>query len=98
MPPSGGLCGSDTKTWDQLVRVFIHDGTYCPAFPFLPDGQLQPIVTALFRRAMEIGIPHNYFTVWMITPSREFSGTSPVDHLKDDPAPLFRALGSYRWR
>ena len=68
MPPSGGLCGSDTKTWDQLVRVFIDDGTYCPAFQFLSGGQLQPTVTALFRRAMEIGIPHIYFTVWMITP------------------------------
>jgi hypothetical protein len=43
----------------QLVRVFIDDGTFCPGFQFLPGGQLQPTVTALFRRAMELGIPHN---------------------------------------
>jgi hypothetical protein len=47
---------------------------------------------------MELDIPHNYFTVWMITPSRDLAGTRPVDHLKKDPAPLLRALESYRWR
>ena len=82
----------------QLVRVFIDDGTFCPGFQFLPGGQLQPTVTALFRRAMELEIPHNYFTVWMITPSRELAGTRPVDHLKGGPVPLLRALESYRWR
>jgi hypothetical protein len=82
----------------QLVRVFIDDGTYCPGFQFLPDGQLQPTVTALFRRAMGLGIPHNYFTVWMVTPSRELAGTRPVDFLKTDPALLLRVLGSWRWR
>jgi hypothetical protein len=82
----------------QLVRVFIDDGTYCPGFQFLPGGQLQPTVTALFRRAMELDIPHNYFTFWMITPSRALAGTRPVDHLKKDPAPLLRALETYRWR
>ncbi|MET3810863.1 hypothetical protein [Arthrobacter sp. UYEF3] len=82
----------------QLVRVFIDDGTFCPGFQFLPDGQLQTTVTALFRRAMELEIPHNYFTLWMITPSRPLAGTRPVDHLKKDPAPLLRALESYRWR
>ncbi|MEO3935011.1 hypothetical protein WMO79_19630 [Micrococcaceae bacterium Sec7.4] len=82
----------------QLVRIFLDDGTYCPGFQFLPGGQLQPTVTALFSRAMELGIPHNYFTLWMITPSRALAGTRPVDHLKTDPAPLLRALDSYRWR
>jgi hypothetical protein len=82
----------------QLVRVFIDDGTFCPGFQFLPGGQLQPTVTALFRRAMELDIPHNYFTLWMITGSRALAGTRPVDHLKKDPAPLFRALEAYRWR
>jgi hypothetical protein len=43
----------------QLVRVFIDDGTFCPGFQFLRGGYLQPTVTALFRRAMELGIPHN---------------------------------------
>jgi hypothetical protein len=82
----------------QLVRVFIDDGTFCPGFQFLPGGQLQPTVTALFRRTMELGIPHNYFTVWMVTPSRELAGARPVDHLNGGPAPLLRALESFRWR
>jgi hypothetical protein len=47
---------------------------------------------------MELGIQHNYFTLWMVAPSRELAGTRPVDHLKGGPAPLFRALESYRWR
>ncbi|MCB5294481.1 hypothetical protein [Arthrobacter sp. SO3] len=82
----------------QLVRVFIDDGTFCPGFQFLPGGQLQPTVTTLFRRAMELGIPHNYFTVWMVTPSKDLAGTRPLDHVKADPAPLVRALDSFRWR
>ncbi|MGO4490464.1 hypothetical protein AB4Y86_00020 [Arthrobacter sp. 2YAF22_2] len=82
----------------QLVRVFLDDGTFCPGFQFLSGGQLQPTVLALFRRAMELDIPHNYFTLWMITPSRDLAGTRPVDHLKKDPAPLLRALESYLWR
>ena len=76
----------------QLVRVFIDDGTFCPGFQFLPGGQLQPTVTALFRRAMELDIPHNYFTLWMVTPSRALAGTRPVDHLKRTPLPC-----SGRW-
>ncbi|MET1088170.1 MAG: hypothetical protein ABWY04_13785 [Arthrobacter sp.] len=71
----------------QLVRVFIDDGTICPGFQFLPGGQLGPTVVALFQRAMELQIPHNYLTLWMITPSRAFAGARPVDHLKTDPAP-----------
>ncbi|MFM9432222.1 hypothetical protein [Arthrobacter sp. MP_2.3] len=82
----------------QLVRVFIDDGTYCPGFQFLPGGQLHPTVTALFRRAMELGIPHNYFTAWMINPSRDLAGARPVGHLKGGPAPLWRALEAFRWR
>jgi hypothetical protein len=82
----------------QLVRVFIDDGTFCPGFQFLPGGQLRPAVVELFQRAMELQIPHNYLTVWMVTPSRELAGARPVDHLKGDPAPSLRALGSYRWR
>lgn len=82
----------------QLVRVFIDDGTFCPGFQFLPGGQLQPTVVGLFQRAMELQIPHNYFTIWMVTPSRALAGGRPVDHLKGGPAPLLRALESYRWR
>ncbi|SDK59976.1 hypothetical protein [Arthrobacter sp. ok362] len=47
---------------------------------------------------MELQIPHNYFALWMVTPSRDLAGTRPVDHLKSRPAPLLRALESYRWR
>ena len=82
----------------QLVRVFIDDGTFCPGFQFLPGGHLHPTVVGLFWRAMGLGIPHNYFTLWMITPSRDLAGTRPVDHLKNDSAALLRALESYRWR
>jgi hypothetical protein len=81
----------------QLVRVFIDDGTFCPGFQFLPGGQLRPQVIDLFGRALELQIPHN-FTLWMVTPSRALAGARPVDHLKGGPAPLFRALESYRWR
>jgi hypothetical protein len=76
----------------QLVRVFIDDGTCCPGFPVLAGGRLQPTVVDLFQRAMELKIPHNYFTFWMITPSRELGGARPVDVLKDSRAPLRRAL------
>ncbi|WP_427019509.1 hypothetical protein ACQCSX_23145 (plasmid) [Pseudarthrobacter sp. P1] len=81
----------------ELVRVFIDAGTFCPGFQFLPGGQLHPAVTALFRRAMELDIPHNYFTVWMVTPSGALAGGRPVDHLKD-PTPLLLALETFRWR
>jgi hypothetical protein len=76
----------------QLVRVFIDDGTFCPGFQFLAGGRLHPTVVGLFRRAMELQIPHNYFTVWMVTPSRELAGSRPVDLLKNSPSPLLRAL------
>lgn len=76
----------------QLVRVFIDEGTYCPGFQFLAGGRLHPTVVDLFQRAMELKIPHNFFTVWMITPSRELGGARPVDVLQDSRAPLRRAL------
>ncbi|MDZ4351673.1 MAG: hypothetical protein U1B81_03495 [Arthrobacter sp.] len=47
---------------------------------------------------MQLDIPHNYFTVWMVTTSRDLAGFRRVDHLKGKPAPLVRALKSYRWR
>jgi hypothetical protein len=81
----------------QLVRV-IDDGTYCPGFQFLPGGHLHPTVVGLFQRAMELNVPHNYFTVWMVTPSRDLAGSRPVDLLKTSPSPLLRALEAFRWR
>jgi len=81
----------------QLVRVFIDDGTFCPGFQFVAGGHLHPTVVDLFQRAIELKVPHNYFTAWMVTPSRELGGSRPVDHLKGGRAPLFRALESHRW-
>lgn len=78
----------------QLVRVFIGDGTFCPGFQFLDRGQLHPIVTALFRHALELRIPHNYFAVWMITPSKNLSGKRPVDSL-GTPRQLHDALAKF---
>jgi hypothetical protein len=79
----------------QLVRVFIDDGTFCPGFQFLPGGHLRPPVVVLFERALELKIPHNYFTVWMVTPCRDLAGSRPVDLLKAGTTPLLRALESY---
>lgn len=89
------LTDNPEPVMQQLVRVFIDDGTFCPGFQFLPGGQLHPTVVGLFRRAMELQIPHNYFTVWMITASRELGGARPVDHLNGDPARLLRALEAF---
>lgn len=78
----------------QLVRVFIGEGTFCPGFQFLPGGQLHPTVMDLFHRAMEVKIPHNYFTLWMITRSGSLAGSRPVDLLDSGHSPLHRALES----
>jgi hypothetical protein len=82
----------------QLVRVFIDDGTFCPGFQFLPGGQLRPPVIRLFQRAMELQIPHNYFTVWMVTPASDLAGFRPVDLLKNSRAPLLRSLEAFGTR
>jgi hypothetical protein len=75
----------------QLVRVFIDDGTFCPGFQFLPGGQLHPTVLTLFQRAMVLQIPHNYFTAWMLTPARTLDGLRPVDCL-EQPSRLLDLL------
>jgi hypothetical protein len=41
---------------------------------------------------MELKIAHNYFTVWMVTPSSSLGGSRPVDLLESGPQPLFPAL------
>ena len=79
----------------ELVRVFIDDGTFCPGFQFFPGGHLHPTVTLLFRRAMELKLPHNYFTVWMATRSRDLAGARPVDRLNAASTSLVNALESF---
>ncbi|MCU1565585.1 MAG: hypothetical protein JWQ56_522 [Pseudarthrobacter sp.] len=79
----------------RLVRVFIDDGTFCPGFQFLPGGGLHPTVMTLFQRALELNIPHNCFTAWMVTPARELADTRPVDMLQSNPSPLLRALEAF---
>jgi hypothetical protein len=82
----------------QLVRVFIDDGTFCPGFQFLPDGQLHPTVTRLFRQAMDRQVPHNYFTGWMVTRSRDLGGARPVDCVNTASAPLLDTLEAFHLR
>jgi hypothetical protein len=78
----------------QLVRVFIEDGTFCPGFQFLPGGQLHPNVVDLFRRAMELNIPRNYFTVWMIPPPGTLPGPAsrPSQEQPHSPSPRAGSL------
>ncbi|MGP0224064.1 hypothetical protein [Paenarthrobacter sp. NCHU4564] len=82
----------------QLVRVFIDDeGTFCPGYQFRADLSLNPVVTGLFERALELRIPHNYFALWMMVPSPTLGGRRPVDLRNiSDPAPLRAALGRVR--
>ncbi|BCW86650.1 hypothetical protein NicSoilE8_43230 (plasmid) [Arthrobacter sp. NicSoilE8] len=78
----------------QLVRVFVGEGTFCPGYQFRADLSLNPVVGGLFKRALELRIPHNYFALWMMVPSPALDGRRPVD-LRDvrDPSPLRAALG-----
>jgi hypothetical protein len=77
----------------QLVRVFFADGTYCPGFQFREDLSLDPVVLALFERALELKIPHNYFAAWMVTGCPALRNQRPVDLLKSQlPAVLVSAL------
>ena len=50
---------------------------------------------ALFARAMDLKIAHNYFGAWMITPSPHLGGRRPVDALGGPTPPLLRALESF---
>lgn len=63
----------------QVVRIFLDGGTYCPGFQFRSDLTLEPVVVALFERAMELRVPHNYFALWMMVPSPALQGRRPVD-------------------
>ena len=63
----------------QVVRIFLDGGTYCPGYQFRSDLTLEPVVVALFERAMQLRIPHNYFALWMMVPSPALQGSRPVD-------------------
>jgi hypothetical protein len=75
----------------RLVRVFIGERTFCPGFQFLRGGGLNMAVTGLFQRAMDLKVPHNYFSAWMVTWSTDLAGERPVDLLAD-PDRLAAAL------
>lgn len=79
----------------QLVRVFIDEGTFCPVFQFQSDMSLNPVIAALFQRAMQLRIPHNYFALWMMTPCHALDGIRPVDRRQEQhQAALLSALES----
>ena len=92
-----GLTADPEPAMRQLVRVFLDEGTYCPGFQFRPDGTLRPVVTGLFDQAMELKVPHNYFSAWMITPSTDLSGGRPVD-LLNEPERMLAALEAFARR
>jgi hypothetical protein len=83
-PPPALRTHGRPRTGDAAARprLLIDDGTCCPGFQFLPGGQLHPTVLTLFQRALELQIPHNYFTAWMVTPARTLRGLRPVDCLE----------------
>ena len=72
----------------QLVRVFLDGGTYCPGFQFRADLTLDPVVVELFERAMELRVPHNYFALWLMVPSPALRGSRPVDLRRNGDASL----------
>lgn len=75
----------------QVVRIFTDDGTYCPGYQFQPDLSLEPAVVALFKRAMELRIPHNYFALWIMVPSPALQGARPVDLRRSGKTPVLLA-------
>ncbi|MGO4431738.1 hypothetical protein AB4Y88_00110 [Paenarthrobacter sp. RAF9] len=57
----------------------------------LSDLTLNPVVTGLFQRALELRIPHNYFGLWMMVPSPALDGRRPVDLRESRDPSLLRA-------
>lgn len=74
------LYGDAGPFLQRAVRVFIGDDTLFPGFQ-LVNGLPSEAVTALFRQALELQIPHNVFAAWMVTPLRE-NTQRPVDGLE----------------
>ena len=81
----------------RLLRVFVGEGTFCPGYQFRADLTLNPVMTGLFERALELLIPHNYFALWMMVPSPALEGRRPVDLRESrDPSLLRAALDRLR--
>ena len=80
----------------QLVRIFVGEETLCPGYQFTNTLEVKPAVRALFARAMELRIAHNYFSAWMTAPCQELEGRRPVDLLHQPTPPLFEALAFVR--
>lgn len=74
------MVGESDTLMRQVVRVFIGEGTFCPGFQF-KEGLLDPAVLRLFDRALALGVPHNVFAAWMVTPLRALDSARPVDAL-----------------
>ncbi|MHA7297686.1 hypothetical protein [Pseudarthrobacter sp. MDT3-1] len=87
------LYGDPEPYMQQLVRVFIDDETLAPGYQFV-DGQLHPVVLTLYRRAMELKVPHNCFTAWMLTPLPGENYPRPVAAL-DHPEKLMEYLEEF---
>ncbi len=75
------LTGDPEPYIQQLVRVFIDDKTFAPSYQFGEDGLPHPVVQTLFSRALELKVPHNSFTHWMLTPLPGQNHPRPVKAL-----------------
>jgi len=82
----------------QLVRVFVGDETLCPGYQFTDTLDVKPAIRILFARAMELRIPHNYFSAWMVAPCPDLEGRCPVDLLDQPTPPLLNAMESFSRR
>lgn len=76
------LVGDAEPYMRQLIRVFVDDETLAPSYQFREDGLLHPVVQALFNRAVELRVPHNSFTHWMLTPLSGKNYPRPVAALE----------------
>lgn len=76
------LVGDPAPLMQKLVRVLIDDKTLAPSYQFGEDGLPEPAVQALFKRALELKVPHNSFTHWMLTPLPGIGNPRPVAALE----------------
>lgn len=91
---SGNGCLPCMKTLNQLCDSsfgITDEGTYCPGFQFRADMSLNQVMVMLFKKAMELRIPHNYFALWMMLPCSTLGGSRPVDLCRSDDAPMLVA-------